>query len=163
METLIDEAFVLLNKSNRQTAGYVSYPTTKVAAAFPPQQFETPSTPRVVRSDRAPLSSAQVMVPKTPTVASVSAPQIPENPYGGWGIQVGAYSDVDSAQKALAYIAATLSSLLGGGEQSLQKVTMKDGTAIYRARFTGLDQNTARQACSYLVRRGQGCLVISGL
>ncbi|NCC03694.1 MAG: D-alanyl-D-alanine carboxypeptidase [Proteobacteria bacterium] len=163
LEKLIDEAFVLLNKANRKTASYVSFPTAKVAAAFPSRQLEAPVSSKRVAQQRPEKASAQIAEPKRPEMVPVSVLKPPESPYGGWGVQVGAFSDVDSAQKALSYMSATLSSLLGGAEQSLQKVTMKDGSAVYRARFTGLDQNTARQVCSYLVRRGHGCLVVSGL
>ena len=41
-------------------------------------------------------------------------------------------------------------------------VTMTDGTEIYRTRFMGVEQKTARDACAYMVKHGQSCLVVSG-
>lgn len=83
--------------------------------------------------------------------------------YGGaWSIQVGAFSEMSGAQQALTAISRFLKPLLDSAEPSLQKITMTDGSVMYRARFTGLSQDSARTACAHLVRQGQGCLVVSG-
>ncbi len=84
------------------------------------------------------------------------------NEFGGWGVQVGAYSDVKAAQNTLLYVSSALSTQLSNAEQSLQKITLRDGSSVYRARFTGLEQNTARHMCSFLIERGHGCLVVTG-
>ncbi len=80
---------------------------------------------------------------------------------GPWSIQVGAFSEMGGAQQALAMMAHAMGPVLDKAEPSLQKITMTDGSAMYRARFTGLSQMEARTACAHLVRRGQGCLVVS--
>lgn len=82
---------------------------------------------------------------------------------GGWGVQVGAFSDVGTAQTALARMGQNAGHLLKSAEPSLQKLTMSDGSVVYRARYIGMDQQTARAVCTYIVRRGQGCMVVSGL
>jgi D-alanyl-D-alanine carboxypeptidase len=80
-----------------------------------------------------------------------------------WGLQIGAFTDLAGAERALKDTAQSAGSLLEEAEQSLQKITMTDGSTIYRARFLGVDQKTARSICSHLLRGGQNCLVISGI
>ncbi|MCL2468667.1 MAG: D-alanyl-D-alanine carboxypeptidase [Alphaproteobacteria bacterium] len=142
MEQLLDEGFDLIDKRPHGHASdhYIALPS-KVAAAFPHA--------RAARYERQPRHA-----PRPPALETSQPPQ--------WGIQVGAFSDVAGAQRALTSMAYAMTPLLDGAEQSLQKITVEDGSAMYRARFMKLDQTTARAACSYMVRHGQGCLVISG-
>ena len=151
MESLLDDAFEKLAQNPTGEGAHVAaIPLpSKVAIAFSPTRAPFPKDeppPRAFTQQRA-----------APEMSS----EVTEG-VGGWGIQVGAYSDVDSAQQALASMARSIPSSLGHAEQSLQKVTMTDGSAVYRARFTGLDQQEARDACSILIKRGQGCLVVTG-
>jgi len=80
---------------------------------------------------------------------------------GTWGIQVGAYNDVTSGQQTLAALNQTLKPALTGTQPMIQKVQMSDGNTVYRARFMGLEQASARSVCAYLVKHGQGCLVVA--
>ncbi len=159
-------------------AGFGAIRGTDSALAELPLPTKTPSSstePRVRRK-----SAGGRYIYTTPnTTTPVTAPTPPSSPFGpptpppgqrpasedsagGWSIQVGAYSDIDTAQKALRTMALSLSSMLSGTEQSLQKLTMSDGSVVYRARFTGLEQITARQACSSLIQQGHGCMVVTG-
>ncbi len=148
MANLLDESFSQIANEHRvgissARAGRAFLPLpSKSAAVFPPKGGE----------DSARAYRPQEEVDEAP----------PEAPSGAWSIQVGSFSEMSGAQQALAVISRALNPLLDSAEPSLQKITMTDGSAMYRARFTGLSQNGARTACAHLVRRGQGCLVVSG-
>ncbi|NTU76354.1 MAG: D-alanyl-D-alanine carboxypeptidase [Alphaproteobacteria bacterium] len=92
--------------------------------------------------------------------ASSEAPRAGSSPTN-WGIQVGAYTDASIGQQALTGMARNMPQLLNQTDHILQKVSYSDGSTVYRARFMGMAQNDARSACSYMVRHGQGCLVIA--
>lgn len=82
-------------------------------------------------------------------------------PGANWGIQVGAFDDPDKGRLALAGLARTMAPLVGQAEQILQKTSQGDGNAVYRARFMGIPQHTARSLCAYMVRKGQSCVVVA--
>lgn len=150
MESLLDDGFAQIARENRGGASmprmrgaFLPLPT-KSAAAFSP-----PSPPEVSPRRRSPR-----LAPQAATGL--------DSPARAWGVQVGAFGDVISAREVLLTLTRTMQPVLGPAEPSLQKVTMTDGTTVYRARFVGLDQATARSICSNLVRKGQNCLVVSG-
>lgn len=77
-----------------------------------------------------------------------------------WGVQIGAYNEAGQGQQVLEILQQKLAPLLGNAVPMLQKVTMVDGATVYRARFMGVKQETARAICSYIIKHGQGCLVV---
>lgn len=78
-----------------------------------------------------------------------------------WGIQIGAYHDAASGQRVLEKMTKDMTPLLNRADPILQKIVTDEGTAIYRARFMGMEQAIARSICSYIVKHGQGCLVVA--
>lgn len=93
----------------------------------------------------------------------IASPKSSTSNKSTWGLQIGAFSELQGAERILKETAQGSRDLLEDARQSLQKLTMTDGSTIYRARFLGIDQQTARAVCSHLVRKGQNCLVVSGL
>lgn len=160
MAKLLDEAFLSAGKGNAQTSGTVALPS------------KVPTSLALAGGGKA---KASRQTPTSSQIASAPEPSLPESPAeqvpstegtspatGGWGIQVGAFGSIDAAQQYLVSVSRLMAPLVGKAEQSLQKVTMTDGTAVYRTRFMGIDQKTAREACTYMVKHGQSCLVVSG-
>lgn len=147
MAELLDNGFSVVDQPAQNRDAFLPLPS-KVAAVFGSRR-----APPAVRS-----------VQPQHTLEAPVYEESAEDPQRniGWGIQVGAYSDVANAQQALAVMARQMAPLLTGGEQSVQKITTADGSPMYRARFMGLEQKMARDACSYMVRHGQSCLVVSG-
>jgi D-alanyl-D-alanine carboxypeptidase len=88
-------------------------------------------------------------------VAKVVAAQ----PKNGWGIQVGAYNDRTSSQRALAIIADQNADLLRSAETRVLAVDTPNGT-IYRARLVGLDEDVARRSCARLTKQNHPCLTL---
>lgn len=146
MEKILNASFRKVSRRSPRGALKLRMPK-KVAAVFKPRRIKEKKEPvmRHAKLKLAPVSSS-----------------FKKKSAGGWGIQVGAYSEVKAAQDTLTYVSKALSSQLDQTEQSLEKITLRDGNALYRARFAGLEQNTARHVCSYLVQRGHGCLVVTG-
>jgi len=154
MEALLDNAFA--NGSAGLSSSTLPLPS-KTNAAF---AASTPPAKRAPKQETPPAPAPQptaVTPPSSPPPLKQAA-----TADGAWGIQVGAYGDVGAAQQALASMAATMGPLFKHAEQSLQKVTLSDGSDLYRARFMGLDQNAAKSACAYMVKNGHSCLVVSG-
>ncbi len=80
---------------------------------------------------------------------------------GGWGIQVGAFSDAESGQQALRAMSREMHTLLSRTEAVVQKTRSDSGDDVYRARFVGMELATARSVCAFLVKKGQGCFVVA--
>ncbi len=142
MEKILDEGFLLANDPARlrQRATRSLPLPTKVAAVFPP----TGHGKRPAQTPQPALAQTKQEGPRA------------------WGIQIGAFSDVSGAKQALLSASRSLRSSLAQAQPSLQKITMTDGTAVYRARFIGLEQKRAEGACAHLIQKGEGCLVFSG-
>ncbi len=159
MEALLDQAFKDAERLEGTAVTEALPLPSKVASALALSRGRRTSPPSTQRAEVAPLDEAQESGgDEAPPVASRHATQSS----GGWGIQVGAFGSIDAAQKYMVNISRIMAPLLGGAEQSLQKVTMTDGTEIYRTRFMGVEQKTARSACAYMIKHGQSCLVVSG-
>ncbi|MFA6279557.1 MAG: D-alanyl-D-alanine carboxypeptidase [Bdellovibrionales bacterium] len=159
MEALLNDAFGAVSRQECREARALALPSKSVPA------FAASSRPRVLRTQ---AGRVRTVLPDDSPVESAlqkgeeGETQKKQSENDAWGIQVGAYSEIDGAQKALAQMASSMAPLLGKGEPSLQKVTMTDGSAMYRARFVGLEQSSARAACAHLVKSGRSCLVITG-
>lgn len=143
MAQLLDATFAQLAHEKRARSGIqgarLALPS-KVAVAFPAKEEEE--------------LTAQAGAQKTETL---------QKPVShAWGVQIGAFGDVFSARQTLMGLIRSMRSVLGSAQPSLQKITMTDGSTVYRARFVGLEQASARAICSSLIRKGQGCLVFSG-
>lgn len=78
---------------------------------------------------------------------------------GNWAVQVGAYWQQDKAARRLEALAISHPDLLADGER---KVSAKKAgrRVIYRARFGGLPEDDARDACRLLSRQKIDCLAI---
>lgn len=79
---------------------------------------------------------------------------------GGWSVQLGAYKTRFKAQKTLLRTAlADLNSLEGAHRKIIGAKV--DGRHLYRARFIGVSEVSARKACARLKARNQPCNVIA--
>ncbi|WP_229843145.1 serine hydrolase [Halomonas urumqiensis] len=83
----------------------------------------------------------------------------PAGPSGGWGVQVGAFSNPDNARSLASRAADRLASDMVNARIDVEEAT---GTQpIFRARLVNLDENQAYRACRSLVQEGIDCLVIN--
>jgi D-alanyl-D-alanine carboxypeptidase len=84
---------------------------------------------------------------------------VQNQPKDAWGIQIGAYNDRASGQRALAIIADRYASVLGKSTPRVIAVDTPSGT-IYRARLVGLTEPAATQACVHLQKANHSCLAL---
>ena len=127
--------------------------------------------------ERATLASLAPVPGDKPIVAAVNSNALPEapptietilaevgagisdQPPGGWGIQVGAYSSADSASRALMFAEGLLPDAFDQAVAVVVEV-QNIGLPLFRARYVGVDRTTATMACSALEARGQPCAVV---
>jgi D-alanyl-D-alanine carboxypeptidase len=76
-----------------------------------------------------------------------------------WGVQVGAYASPQSATHALEAAASVADHVLGPATSALMTVEQNGGT-LYRARFVGLTESEAEEACRLLRRGNLPCAVV---
>lgn len=76
-----------------------------------------------------------------------------------WGIQIGAYSTVAAATRALDLAERHLNASLAGAAAALMPIEA-NGKTLIRARYLGLDENAAATACARLSGSDLPCAVI---
>jgi D-alanyl-D-alanine carboxypeptidase len=74
----------------------------------------------------------------------------------GWMIQIGATEDQEKANQLLARARSQLQGFPANATAFTEKVQKGTGT-LYRARFAGLEEETAQSACKALKRSGFAC------
>ncbi len=94
-----------------------------------------------------------------PAPARASAPAAKPQHRSGWIIQVGAFPAEQEAKKRLSSAQTKAAKLLTKAEAFTETVE-KGGTTLYRARFAGLDKDSAEAACKYLKRNDVECVTI---
>ena len=77
---------------------------------------------------------------------------------GGWGVQVGAFSQEVQARQLAQQAAQRIAQSLGG---RVAVDTVEGQTTVYRARLVALDEQRARQACRELHSQGMDCMVVN--
>ncbi len=113
----------------------------------PPATFRTPIQPAPPPEDRREAALRTVL-------------RDDNDAFGlGWQIQVGAYRDQETALSRLAQLEEMALSVLAGAARRVENATLEEG-AWYRARFYGLTETAAREACSVLAAQGDGCFPV---
>jgi D-alanyl-D-alanine carboxypeptidase len=79
---------------------------------------------------------------------------------GNYGIQVGAYSKYNAAQKAAQTATNAESQLLADARIIIDTQKMNNGSKLYRARVAGLSKTDAQTACRNLKAKRTDCLVL---
>ena len=78
----------------------------------------------------------------------------------GMVIQVGAFPAENEARERLQSAQSVAQGLLGKADPFTERV-MRGTDALYRARFTGLDESRAEAACRHLKRNKIDCITVS--
>jgi D-alanyl-D-alanine carboxypeptidase len=126
-------------------------PVRTAAAEPPPAISALPSAPAVA-------AAAPTVAPAAPVVGT-PAPVAKPQPRSGWMIQVGAYPAEQEAKQRLSVVQSKASKMLTRADPFTETVD-KGGTTLYRARFAGLDKDSAEAACKYLKRNDVDCVTI---
>lgn len=103
-------------------------------------------------------SAPQNTAPTTLVSVPPDSFKIPTNTFASsWAIQVGAYRDAGQAQRALSQATRSLPTLLGTAFPRALPTTTNMGQ-LFRAQIIGLDETSAKAACTSLAQLGMQCL-----
>jgi len=83
-------------------------------------------------------------------------PARPAIAHEGWMIQIGATDNIEKANELLSCAKGQSQGTLGAAKPFTEKV-QKGQATLYRARFAGLEANSAEKACKALKRSGFAC------
>ncbi|MDR5875177.1 serine hydrolase [Vreelandella gomseomensis] len=123
---------------------------TYTPASAPSESVSAPSA--VDEPDRQPQEDPlQAFIERERVMAARAAA-------GGWGIQVGAFSQEDQAQRYAREAADYLSRDVGG---QVAVDASAGQRPVFRARLMALEEPQARQACEQLRSRGMDCMVVN--
>ncbi|MBA4788217.1 MAG: SPOR domain-containing protein, partial [Rhizobiales bacterium] len=137
--------------------------TLPAGQMLPP--LPAPSQQAVVQQPIRTASAAPIALP-----ASVTAPAVAPRPVAqpkaeapaarsGWMIQIGAFGAEKEAKSRLDVAQSKAKSVLGRAEPFVERAS-KGSSSIYRARFAGLDEKGAKEACRLLQRNDFDCMTI---
>jgi D-alanyl-D-alanine carboxypeptidase len=132
--TTLGAQAVALQTSSAPPQPPAAQPVVQQAAAPPVQQQQSPQT-----------------VQQNGAIKTVAR--------SGWIIQVGALESESEARQRLNAARGSASKLLSDAEQFTETVS-KGSKTLYRARFAGLNQDSAEAACRTLKRSDISCIAI---
>ncbi|WP_315833405.1 D-alanyl-D-alanine carboxypeptidase [Bradyrhizobium prioriisuperbiae] len=107
---------------------------------------------------RMPQSQQVALAAPTQTMQQNGA--IKATTRSGWIIQVGALETEGEAKQRLDAARSSAGSLLGKADPFTETVSKGGGKSLYRARFAGLDKDSAEAACRTLKRNDISCIAI---
>ena len=90
--------------------------------------------------------------PRPISLAPAAGPRLPQEARNWW-VQVGQFRSREAAKVRVETVSRKFARLFDAAEGSVD-----GGGRIYRARFTGLDQTSAREACSAVRSHGMPCV-----
>lgn len=126
-----------------------------------------PEATQVIQADLSPVPDVQTgkrQLPKKLPFAVKAASDAPATQTAKnsetWNIQLGAFPSKADAQAKLTSIrGATVATL--EGKPAFTVAVQKGSKIVYRARFSGFDEASAKQACASIVKLGSQCLLVS--
>lgn len=112
------------------------------------------------RTDGTPSAKAGKADDKAEAKTAVRSDR-PKSAVNGWIIQLGATDDEAKAKDILQRARAQGRAVLAKAEPFTEKVS-KGRSTLYRARFSGFDEDNAQTACKSLQRSGFSCFAARG-
>ncbi|KPQ20293.1 D-alanyl-D-alanine carboxypeptidase [Halomonas sp. HL-93] len=176
MASLLDRGFARATlRDQRNWVADLSFSDEYMAFSSAPKDMPAPPQPSEtspVVATYTPEAEPSEPTPEAPTEAQDREPQ--EDPLqafidrervmasrasaSGWGIQVGAFSQEDQAQR---YAREAAGYLPRDVEGQVAVDASVGQTPVFRARLMALEEQQARQACEQLRSRGMDCLVVN--
>jgi D-alanyl-D-alanine carboxypeptidase len=105
------------------------------------------------------VASAAEALPASAPAGETSSAARSSHARGEWMIQVGAFPEEDKAKERIKLAQSAARAMLAAAEPFTERV-VKGNTTLYRARFTGFDQDRAEAACKHLKRNEIACLAL---
>lgn len=127
-------------------------------------QSPAPTARPVRTASLAPMAAPEVTPASAPRAAATPAPPpqrstVPASARSGWAIQIGAFDAEREAKAKLDVARGRAKAVLGSAEPYTEKV-VRGSSELYRARFAGLDEKSAKEACRLLKRNDFDCMTI---
>ena len=138
----------------------------------PPQYGKIPRRPDLATQ---PDLAAQADRPATADAPATKVPRVAANSLGSfkihkprqtaarhgtlWGVQVGAFRRLPLAELTASEVARAASAQLSGMAIEISQAATGSGD-IYRARFTGANEDRARAVCKHLQAQNISCIVV---
>ncbi len=145
----VDTATAALNALDAANVDAAVAALTTEAVTFAPTQSLRPrERVRVLAAEPAPTN------PPAPEV------QVARNETGSWSVQLGAYRNRSEAERLLLTTAIQDAQALDGANRQIDSINIK-GVSMFRARFAGLSQENAENACARLEARASPCETIA--
>jgi D-alanyl-D-alanine carboxypeptidase len=111
---------------------------------------------------KSPTPAAPPPEPPPKILLASAAPAVIAAPLGGgWGVQVGAFSNPSLAQAAAENVRARAHGQLDATRTVVPTTTRPDGVTLYRARLFGLTADAASGVCNNLARDQVSCIVVA--
>ncbi len=128
---------------------------TKVVA-----EVARPAPVAPVAAETAPLEpQATEIADADPARIQSDLASAPVRAHGGWLIQIGAFDDENDAKEHLTAAQLKASGALVAKDPFTERI-QKGDKALYRARFAGFDESTAKAACLALKRSDFQCMAL---
>lgn len=118
------------------------------------------SRPAPVATETAPLEpQATAIADADPARIQSDIASAPVRAHGGWLIQIGAFDDENDAKEHLTAAQQKARGALAAKDPFTERI-QKGDKALYRARFAGFDEATAKAACMTLKRSDFQCMAL---
>ena len=131
--------------------------STSITAPLPrPENKENTSTTGILTSIVPPISKPKIIIRSIP---SKSEDYTHAKTANSWSIQVGSFSRKISAHKAAIKARRSASAILAAMPADISLV-MRGELPLWRVRFEGLDEPSARAACVELYQSGNACFAL---
>ncbi|MEW6254502.1 MAG: serine hydrolase [Pseudomonadota bacterium] len=134
-----------------------------VMAALPAGQLlpplPTPTQQPIRTASAGPVALPVSLPPAPPSMARPATKPEVASHKPGWMIQIGAFGGEREAKSRLDQAQSKAKSALAGAEPFVEPASKGSGT-FYRARFAGLSEKDAKEACRLLQRNDFDCMTI---
>ena len=131
--------------------------SASITAPLPrPEKKDNTSTTGILGSIVPPISKPKIIIRSIPSKSVDYAHVKTDN---SWSIQVGSFSRKISAHKAAIKARRSASSILAAIPADISLV-MRGELPLWRVRFEGLDEPSARAACVELYQSGNACFAL---
>ncbi|HYC69217.1 SPOR domain-containing protein [Brevundimonas sp.] len=142
------------------TAGidvYAAEETTPAAPTFIPPPEAVRPRPAPAPTEAAPAPAPARPTPTTPPPAKAEPTPAPTG--GTSGVQIGAFSTPNLAEREYNAVVGRYPALTEGASRRVQEVTASNGSTVYRTTVTGLSRERATGLCNAIKAAGGDCIV----
>ena len=136
---------------------YAAEEATPAAPTFIPPPEAVQPRPAPAPVEAAPLPAPARPTPTTPPAEKAEPRPAPTG--GTSGVQIGAFSTPNLAEREYNAVVGRYPALTEGATRRVQEVTASNGSTVYRTTVTGLSRERATGLCNAIKAAGGDCIV----